>query len=66
MTTVVLNQLEETFELFSICLGRSVDDCIDFIWVGSKTIAAEKVSEVLDRRYNEDTFFAFVLYSSLT
>ena len=66
MTTVVLYQPEETFDLFSICRERSLDDCFDFAGVGSKTIAAENVSEVFDRRLNKATFLAFELDSRLT
>ena len=66
MTTVVLYQPEETFELFSVRWGRSFDNCFDFAGVESKTIAAENVSEVLDRRLNENKFLAFELDSRLT
>ena len=66
MTAIVLYQPEKTFELFSICRGQCFDNCFDFAGVGLKTIAAENVSEVLNRRLNKDTFFAFKLHSCLT
>ena len=55
MTSVILYYPEETFELFSICWGRSLDDCLNFLRVRSKVIAAEDMSEVFDRWLNEDT-----------
>ncbi len=56
MTTVLLYQPEDTFELFSICWGRSFDDCFDFIGVGSNAIAAVNVSEIFDRRLYEHSY----------
>ena len=66
MTTIVLYQPEETFKLFSNCRGRSHDDCFDFFGVGSKTIAAENVSKVLNRRLHEHTIVAFERHSCFT
>ena len=66
MATVLMYQSEETFELFSVRWKRSFDNCLDFAGVVSKTMAAENVSDVLDRRLNENTFLTFKLDSCLT
>ena len=65
MPTVLLYQPEETFDLFAVRWGRSFDNCFDLAGVGSKTIAAENVFKVLDRRLNENTFLACELDSRL-
>lgn len=64
ITTVVLYLFEKAFELFSIIFRSSVDDCFNFIRVGSKVIAADNVFEIFDKRIYEH--IAFVLYSRLT
>ena len=66
MTSVILYQPEETFELLLICWKRSLDDCLNLFRVRSKVIAAEDVSEVLDRGLNKDIFLTLEFHSCLT
>ena len=52
--------------MVSIRRWRSLDDCLNYLRVRSKAIAAEDVSKVLDLRFNELIFLAFELYFGLT